>query len=87
MVNSPRELPRAEKPSSRRGCVETLGGPYYKRVPLQRVPEYHNISRDFQLTKQTVNFAAVGPNIISDYLNGYCKIFGRMRSPITPLCE
>jgi hypothetical protein len=40
MVNSPRELPRAARPSSRRGYVETLGDPYYKRVPLPRILEY-----------------------------------------------
>ena len=36
--NSPRELPRALRPSSRRGCVETLGDPYNKRTPLPSVP-------------------------------------------------
>ena len=87
MDNSPRELPRAARPSSRRGCVETLGDPYYKRVPLPRVPEYRNLSQDSQLTKPSVKFAAVEPNIISDYPNGYRKIFGRRRAPITPACE
>ena len=33
MKNSPTELPRARMPSSRRGCAETLGDPYYARVP------------------------------------------------------
>ena len=46
MDNSPRELPRAAKPSSRRGYVETLGDPYYKRVTLPRVPEDRYLSRD-----------------------------------------
>ena len=36
--NSPRELPRALKPSSRRGCAETLGDAYTKYTPLPRVP-------------------------------------------------
>ena len=36
--NSPRELPRALKPSSRRGCAETLGDPYSQRTPLPSVP-------------------------------------------------
>ena len=67
--------------------VETLGDPYYKRVPLPRVPEYRNLSQDSQLTKPSVKFAAVEPNIISDYPNGYRKIFGRRRAPITPACE
>jgi hypothetical protein len=88
LENSPRELPRAAKPSSRRGCVETLGDPYYKRVPLPRVPEYRNLSQDSQLTKPSVKTTtAVEPNIVSDYPNGYRKIFGRRRSPITPSCE
>ena len=67
--------------------VETLGDPYYKRVPLSRVPEYRNLSQDSQLIKPTVKLAAVEPHIISDYPNGYRKIFGRRRSPITPSCE
>ena len=36
--NSPTELPRALKPSSRRGCAETLGDPYSQRTPLPSVP-------------------------------------------------
>ena len=38
--NSPATLPRAAKPSSRRGCAETLGDPYLKGVPLPRIPTY-----------------------------------------------
>ena len=67
--------------------VETLGDPYYKRVPLPRVPEYHNLSQDSQLTKSTDKFAVVEPNIISNYPIGYRKIFGRRRLPITPSFE
>ena len=67
--------------------VETLGDPYYKRVPLPRVPEYRNLSQDSQLTKSTVKFAAVEPTIISNYPNGYLKIFGHRRVPITPSFE
>ena len=36
--NSPRELPRASKPSARRGCAEIIGDPYDKKVPLPRIP-------------------------------------------------
>ena len=43
MPNSPRTLLRADKPSSRRGCVELLGSPYYKGVPLPRIP---NVTRE-----------------------------------------
>ena len=87
MVNSPKELPRAAKPSSRRGCVETFEDSYYKRVPLPRVPEYHDLSQDSQLTKPTIQFAGVEPKIISNYPNGYPKIFRHIHSPITSLCE
>ena len=34
MANSPRELPRAARPSYRRGNVEILGNPYHKRIPF-----------------------------------------------------
>jgi len=36
-ANSPSLLPRAAKPSSRRGCAETLGTPYTKRYPLPSI--------------------------------------------------
>ena len=85
IVNSPREVPRAAKPSSRRVCGEILEDPYYKRIPLPHIPEYHNLDQDSQLTKLTVKFPAIEPNIISDCPKGYCKIFRRRRSPITPL--
>ena len=35
---SPRELPRASKPSAWRGCAEILGDPYDKKAPLPRIP-------------------------------------------------
>ena len=38
-------------------AVETLGDPYYKRVPLPRVPEYRNLSQDPNLMKPPVKFA------------------------------
>jgi len=34
MSNSPTELPRAPKPSSRRGCAKRLADPYHKKTPL-----------------------------------------------------
>ena len=67
--------------------VETRGDPYYKRVPLPRVPEYCNLSQDSQLMKPSVKIAAVESNIISNYPNGYHKIFGRRHAPITPAYE
>ena len=40
MKNSPRTMVQAAKPSSRRGCAEILGDPYYKKIPLPRIPYY-----------------------------------------------
>ena len=40
MDNSPTVLPRAAKPSSRRGCAETLADPYKGKTPLPRVNHY-----------------------------------------------
>ena len=37
-TNSPTLLPRAAKPSSRRGCAENLGSPYSKQYPLPSLP-------------------------------------------------
>ena len=34
---SPVYLPRAVTPSTRRGCAEIVGDPYYKTVPLPRL--------------------------------------------------
>ena len=45
MPNSPTHLPRAVKPSSRRGCAEILGDPYHKMVPLPRIPNYRDLGR------------------------------------------
>ena len=46
MVYSPREISGVAKPRSQQGCVETLENPYYKGVPLHRVPEYRDLSQD-----------------------------------------
>ncbi len=40
MNNSPTILPRAARPSSWQGCVETLGDPYRSKTPLPSVPNY-----------------------------------------------
>ena len=48
-VNSPSVLPRAAKPSSRRGCAEILGDPYWKGAPLPRIPTYRELGRDSQV--------------------------------------
>ena len=41
---SPRFLPRAERPSVRRGCVGRAGDPYIRRTPLPNIP---SISRTY----------------------------------------
>ena len=51
------------------GDVETLGGLYYKRVPLPHIPEYRDLSRDSQLTQTTVETADVEQHIISNQPN------------------
>ena len=43
---SPRTLLRAHKPSSRQGCVETLGSTYYKGVPLPRIPQDRKLGKE-----------------------------------------
>ena len=55
--NSPRELPRAAPPSSRRGCAETLGDPYCDRIPLPRIPGYQKLDREVRIS-QSANFAS-----------------------------
>ena len=56
--------------------IETLGGPYYKKVPFPRIPEYRGLIRDPTLIKPAVQFAGVEPPIISNYPNIYPQIFG-----------
>jgi hypothetical protein len=44
MENSPRFLPRAQKPSSLKGCVGTLDDGYIHNVPLPRAPRIQSAS-------------------------------------------
>ena len=44
-ANSPNLLPRAAKPSSRRGCTESLGSPYTKTYPLPSIPGSRELTR------------------------------------------
>ena len=53
MSNSPRTLLRAHKPSSRRGCVELLGSPYYKGVPLPRIPSIRKLGTSSRLAQRS----------------------------------
>ena len=43
-ANSPRVLPRAERPSALKGCVGTLKDGYIRRVPLPRAPRTQHAS-------------------------------------------
>ena len=43
-ANSPRVLPRAERPSALKGCVGTLKDGYVRRVPLPRAPRTQHAS-------------------------------------------
>ncbi len=42
--NSPRYLPRAERPNTLKGCVGTLKDGYIHKVPLPRVPQVQSTS-------------------------------------------
>ena len=57
MNSSPTSLPRAAKPSTQRGCAETLGDPYKGRIPLPSVPYYRarDLSRHLTRTANTPN--------------------------------
>jgi hypothetical protein len=44
MENSPRFLPRAQKPSALKGCVGTLNDGYVPNVPLPRAPRIQSAS-------------------------------------------
>ena len=44
MHNSPTILPRAMKPSTRRGCAEILGDPYSKKSPLPSIDTSHSLA-------------------------------------------
>ena len=59
MSNSPRSLLRADKPSSRRGCVELLGSPYYKGVPLPRIPSSRKQGMKSRIAQRT-EYPSVG---------------------------
>ena len=51
MDSSPNLLTRAAKPSSRQGCTEILGDPYYKGITLPRIPNNRAPGRDSPLTR------------------------------------
>ena len=71
MNSSLRELMRARKPSSRRGCVEILDSPYYKGVPLPRIPNIRELGKSSRIAQRSEH-AAVKPH------GQYNKSVGRL---------
>ena len=61
MYSSPNLLTRAAKPSARQGCTEIIVDPYYKGIPLPRIPNNRAPGRDSQLRRtaraESVTFA------------------------------
>jgi hypothetical protein len=70
MHNSPTFLPRAAKPSSQQGCVETLADPYKRRIPLPSVPNYQDRDLSRHLIRTGTN---THPNGQEAFPNGECK--------------
>ena len=52
MNNSPTVLPRAAKPSTQRGCAETLADPYKGKIPLHRVNSFQEPFTSRQIIQQ-----------------------------------
>ena len=61
MEQSPRTLLRSDKPSSRRGCVELLGSPYYKGVPLPQIPSIRKLGTNSRIAQRS-EYASVEPD-------------------------
>ena len=53
MPNSPKYLPRALKPSARRGCAEMLGDSYRKNTPLPSLPQYRDMPSRSRIIRRT----------------------------------
>ena len=79
---SPRQLLCAVKPSSRRGCAETLEDLYMKQIPLPRIPHsrdllpctYKSSSVQPSNTERTYGLAAAQLKARTQLNNGYTKI-------------
>jgi hypothetical protein len=67
MNNSPTVLPRAAKPSSWRGCAETLADPYKGKIPLPRVNSFQEPFVSRQVIQQK------SPNTWSGKANQYLE--------------
>jgi hypothetical protein len=59
LENSPRVLPRAERPSALKGCVGTLKDGYVCKVPLPRAPRIQHASHVTTVTYNTCYLAQV----------------------------
>jgi hypothetical protein len=59
LENSPRVLPRAERPSALKGCVGTLKDWYVCNVPLQGAPRIQHASHTSHVTHDTCYLAQV----------------------------
>ena len=53
MKTLPTQLIHATKPSTRRGCVETLGDPYSKGIPLPKIPRFRAQGSNSQLANSS----------------------------------
>ena len=58
-------LLRAAKPSSRRGCTDILGDPYYKAIPLPRISHTRELGTDSPLELTAVAAVGVSDNHIA----------------------
>ncbi len=59
LANSPRVLPRAERPSALKGCVGTLKDGYVRKVPLPRAPRIQHTSHMTTVAHDTCYLAQV----------------------------
>jgi hypothetical protein len=59
LENSPRILPRAERPSALKGCVGTLKDAYVRNVPLPRAPQIQHASHTGHVTHNACYLAQV----------------------------
>jgi hypothetical protein len=59
LANSPRVLPRAERPSALKGCVGTLKDGYVRKVPLPQAPRIQHTSHKTTVAHNTCYLAQV----------------------------
>ena len=64
---SVRELPRADKPSTLKGCVGTLKDGYIRNVPLPRVPREQSAKSRIQVT--TIPDYYEAPYVVPTYVS------------------